>query len=65
MPKQQFIPLTEACRVAGEPYRPFWERVVAGQVDAKRDGRGWLVSRSDAERVRRERLEQETAGTGR
>ena len=65
MPKPLYVPLVDACRVAGLGYRAMWELAVSGKVDSQRDGREWKVSRTDAERVRRERAESETTGAGR
>ena len=52
--KTQLLPLVEASRMAGVPYRSAWQAVVDGRVAAKRTGARWEVRVRDL-RVLKER----------
>lgn len=41
--KTQLLPLVEASRMAGVPYRSAWQAVVDGRIAAKRTGARWEV----------------------
>ncbi len=41
--RNDWLPLIDACRIAGIGYREAWQAVADGRLPATRKGRRWLV----------------------